>query len=187
MNWKRLPFADSYEVSSDGQVASWKPYRNYAPMPTDRRLLTPNRDKDGYAKVTIRLNNGKTKTFRVCRLVAEMWHGAPTKGQVVRHLDGNNHNDNASNLKWGTPAENSHDSKLHNTWVHGRKVNTCKLTENQVIEALTTSTSHSELARKFNVSVGAIWHIRNKRSWKHVSVEYSDFGQPLQRPTDSTS
>ena len=168
--WKRLPYADSYEVSSNGQVASWRPYRNYAPLPTERRLLTPGRDKDGYARVTLHLNDGSRKSFRVCRLVAEQWHGVPIKGQVVRHLDGNNRNDCFENLRWGTPAENSYDSKLHKTWVHGEKVNTCKLTEDQVIEVLTTSTSHSQLARKFNVSVGAIWHIRNKRSWKHVST-----------------
>jgi hypothetical protein len=168
--WKKVPFASSYEVSFDGQVASWKPYRNFAPTPTERRLLKPAMDKDGYARVILHMDNGKRKAFRVCRLIAEVWHGPPTLKQVVRHLDGNNQNDSASNLKWGTPKENSNDSKLHKTWVHGSKVNTCKLNESQVIEALTTSTSHSELSRKFNVSVGAIWHIRNKRSWKHVSA-----------------
>jgi hypothetical protein len=168
--WKRIPWAPDYEVSSDGLVASWKPIRNYAPAPTQRRLLSFSRDKDGYAKVVIFQNNGSRKTCRVCRLVAEVWHGVPTSEQVVRHLDGNNQNDSADNLKWGTPAENSNDAKIHKTWVHGQRVNTCKLNEPQVLEALNTSTSHSELARKFNVSVGAIWHIRNKRSWKHVGT-----------------
>lgn len=168
--WRRIPWSTDYEVSSDGLVASWKPFRNYAPAPKQRRLLSHTKDKDGYAKVVVFTPEGNRKTCRVCRLVAEVWHGAPDPGMVVRHLDGNNKNDSACNLKWGTPAENSRDSMIHKTWVHGRKVNTCKLTEDQVVETLTTATSHSELARKFGVSVGAIWQIRNKRSWKHVGA-----------------
>ncbi len=169
-DWKQIKWAPDYEVSSGGLVASWKPFRNCAPAPTQRRLLSIARDKDGYAKVVVFTQEGKRKTCRVCRLVAEVWHGSPSDGQVVRHLDGNNQNDAAYNLKWGTPAENSNDSKMHGTWAHGKKVNTCKLTQEQVAEALTTKTGHSELARKFGVTPGAIWHIRNKRSWKHVGA-----------------
>lgn len=168
IEWRRIPWAAMYEVSLEGRVASWRPYRNNAPAPTSRRLLNVQRDKDGYSRIAIFDNDGVKRYVRVCRLVAELWHGSPTEGQVVRHLDGNNQNDNAWNLKWGTPIENSRDSKVHGTWVHGRRVNTCKLTETQVTEVLTTCASHTELARKFGVTVGAIWHIRNRRSWKHV-------------------
>jgi hypothetical protein len=169
IDWKKIPWATDYEVSSNGKVASWKPIRNFAKKPTEKRFLKPSKDKDGYFRVVIRDNNNKKRYLRVCRLVAEVWHGVPPKGFVVRHLDGNNQNDNIENLKWGTPKENSQDAIKHGTVRKGSSINTSKLNEYQVIEALQSNESHSFLARKFNVTPGAIWHIRQRRTWKHVS------------------
>ena len=169
LDWKKIPWALDYEVSSCGQVASWKPFRKNAPKPNEKRLLILGRDKDGYAKVTLTTNQGTKKYVRICRLVAELWHGPPPScNSVVRHLDGNNQNNLQINLKWGTNLENSHDSLLHGTRIRGTKVNTCKLNEIQVIEVLHSELGHSDLAKKFGVTPSAIWHIRNKRSWTHV-------------------
>lgn len=165
--WRDVSWAEGYEVSSYGRVASWKPYRNMAKPPKTRRLLTLSVDKDGYQKTT--LFQGKTrKTFRVCRLVATAWHGEPPEGFVVRHLDGSKTNDTPSNLAWGTPQENSDDMLNHGTRVVGNAVNTSRLTEADVRLILKSDRGHSDLAREFNVTPCAIWHIRDGRTWKHV-------------------
>jgi hypothetical protein len=169
MRERWLPVAgyDGYEVSDRGRVRSWRPLRNFAKPPTEPRLLKRARDKDGYWKVVL-YRNKVSKDFRVATLVAEAWHGARPLGNVVRHLDGSKDNDTVENLAWGTPAQNSADSRVHGTWNHGRKVNTAKLSENDVGYVLTSASGNTELARELGVTPGAIWHIRAGRSWKHI-------------------
>jgi hypothetical protein len=163
--WKSVPWAADYEVSNDGLVASWKPCRRFAPPPKERRILQPSFDKNGYAKVVLKVGDSK-QYWRVCRLVGFVWLGDPPDGHVIRHMDGINTNDAVSNLAWGTPKENSLDSRLHGTWVHGKRVNTSKLTEQIVDEVLKSDEGHSSLARRYGVTPGAIWHIRAGRTWK---------------------
>ena len=165
--WRRIGIAPGYEVSNLGNVKSHLPYRN-----NDKclfpHILRSSFDKDGYKKVVLRIN-GEHKTCRVCVLVAEAWHGPRPVNSVVRHLDGSKTNDTPKNLKWGTCKENSHDSKKHGTYIHGERVNTCKLKVEDVRFIKQSTSGHSELARVFGVSASAIWHIRAGRSWKHVS------------------
>ena len=167
--WRTISHAEGYEVSSFGRIGSWLPRRNYAPETTERRILKLSVDKDGYARTTLYIK-GNPRFFRVCRLVAEAWHGSPEEGQVVRHLDGSRDNDIPSNLRWGTPKENSADSKKHGTARRGEDINTCKLSEEAVIEILKSDKGPSELARQYGVTPGAISHIRKGRSWNHVSI-----------------
>lgn len=166
--WRRVHHAPGYEVSDEGRVRSWLPARNGAKPPVTPRLLRMGRDKDGYAKVRLYIGS-RAKDLRVCALVAEAWHGARPEGLVVRHLDGSKANDKPGNLVWGTPQENSDDSIAHGTWVHGEQVNTAKLTEADVVAIKRSPAGHSELARQYGVTPGAIWHIRAGRSWKHVA------------------
>lgn len=168
--WRRIPWAPHYEVSNDGLVASWRPYRNFAPPPKERRILKPNRDKDGYARVGFYVD-GVLQSWRVCRLVGMVWLGTPPDGFVIRHLDGSKDNDTVENLVWGTPKENSLDSQAHGTWVHGDRVNTSKMTSDQVRDVLKSDKSHAELARQYGVTPCAIWHIRAGRTWKWLQAQ----------------
>jgi hypothetical protein len=48
------------------------------------------------------------KTYRVARLVCEAFSGPPPfPGAITLHIDERSSNNRASNLKWGTHAENS--------------------------------------------------------------------------------
>lgn len=182
--WRRIHNAPNYEVSNLGRVRSHLPYRNNdtSKLP---HLLKPSKDKDGYKKVILRID-GKRKDFRIAVLVAEAWHGPRPEGQIVRHLDGSKANDIPKNLKWGTPKENSYDAKQHGTYVHGARVQTCKLKENDVKTIKRSTESHAELAKKFNVSIGAIWHIRAGRTWKHVDAGHDGGRRPLPEFQNST-
>lgn len=166
--WRPIKGEPGYEVSSFGRVRSWKPLRNFAPAPSEPRVLKSGTDKDGYQRVCLYQHGVSRNEFRVCALVYEAWHGPRPSGAVVRHLDGVNTNDHRDNLAWGTPKQNSMDSQKHGTWVHGPRVNTAKLTEADVREILASDLGHSELARRYGVTPGAIWHIRDNRTWKHV-------------------
>lgn len=80
----------------------------------------------GYRVVHLRDGRGRRRLVRVHVLVAEAFKGPRPPGKVVRHDDGNSHNDQASNLLYGTQGENILDSVRHGT--HAEAVReTCPL------------------------------------------------------------
>ena len=66
--------------------------------------------RDGYKRIKL-TNNGAT--LRLHREVLKAFNRKPKDGELCRHLDGNPQNNNISNLKWGTPRENSMDCIRH--------------------------------------------------------------------------
>ena len=102
--WKPAVGHSGYEVSSLGRVRS---------LHRGGRILRPGTASNGYP--TVALGRGKTRTLH--SLVAEAFIGARPTGQVVRHKDGDRKNPRASNLIYGTRAENIKDAVAHGTWL----------------------------------------------------------------------
>lgn len=115
--WVPAPgYEGHYEVSSTGHVRSLNRTvlkSNGVSSQYQSKQLRPAVDqKTGYLKVALAIG-GHQKTESVHALVAKAFHGPrPTSG-VVRHLDGNKKNNNASNVVWGTYSENGHDTVRH--------------------------------------------------------------------------
>ncbi len=61
--------------------------------------------KNGYVYVALS-KNGKRKSVRLHRLVAEAFIPNPNKKPQVNHIDGNKANNVCSNLEWTTASEN---------------------------------------------------------------------------------
>src|SRR5205809_898070 len=108
--WLPVPGFDQYEISDLGRVRSL--YR--AP-----RILNPAMT-NGYH----RLNLGRARLVYVHQLVAQVFIGPCPDGQEVRHLDGCRTNNQASNLAYGTRADNIHDAKRHGTLQNGNQPKT---------------------------------------------------------------
>ncbi len=166
--WRPISGNDGYEVSNLGSIRSWLPVRRNAKRPTTPRVLKGSPDKNGYIRFTLYDGLGGQTYVRACAVVCSAWHGERPEGMVVRHLNGINNDDRPENLRWGTPKENSADTIVHGTWVHGQKVNTAKLTEADVIEIRRTKGKAVDLASSFNVCPSTISHIRTGRTWGHV-------------------
>ena len=109
--WRAVPgWQGYYEVSDDGLVRSVKrPRALGAP-------LKPAIDKDGYGRVTLSAGMGRRQQVSVHRVVALAFIGPRPEGQVVRHLNGDNTDNRAANLAYGTVKDNEAD-KIR----HGRK------------------------------------------------------------------
>jgi hypothetical protein len=104
--WRPIDGHPGYEVSSLGRVRSPRGLLN----------LHPN-SVTGYLYVAL----GRHTRRAVHVLVAEAFHGARARSQVVRHLDGSRQNNVVSNLAVGTYSENAHDAVRHGTHHMARK------------------------------------------------------------------
>ena len=108
--WKDIAgYEGRYQISNYGRVLSVQRKENSWHGPATRtipqRILKQSENRDGYFIIVLR-NNGKKKTFRTNRLVAEAFIPNPNKLPCVNHKDENRKNNLADNLEWCTPQYN---------------------------------------------------------------------------------
>lgn len=153
-----IPGIDGYVISDRGEVFSQFRRGANRKMTIDRSVLVRKKSsvsKSGYASIGL-LANGKMKRFRINRLVAVSWISRePFQGAVVRHLDNNKINNHVSNLAWGTYADNEADTARSGLRPRGTEINTCKLSEDQVLQIRkmrSDGLSYVAIGRHFGVS-----------------------------------
>lgn len=110
-------FEGRYQASSEGQIRSLaREYINArgAHRKTPERILSACAGGGRYLNVSLFRDSSTPVSWKVHQLVCRTFHGdKPFPEAVIRHLDGNSFNNRASNLRWGTPAENSRDLVRH--------------------------------------------------------------------------
>lgn len=97
--------------------------------------------------------------------------GPRPPGAVARHLNGKRQDNRASNLKWGTVAQNVNDRRGHGTWPAGDSNGNAKLTRTRVewIRAHVQRPFkkwYRTTAKRFGVSWHAVQEARLGRTWK---------------------
>lgn len=100
--WKTIEgYENKYLISNKGRVKSlYDKNGNY------RKYIIQPRKKAIYLYVNL-YKNGKCKTKKIHRLVAETFIPNPNNLHCVNHIDGNKHNNNVNNLEWCTYSENT--------------------------------------------------------------------------------
>jgi|TARA_E500000178_G_scaffold342601_1_gene388072 hypothetical protein len=169
--WQPTQYPD-YLVSNKGRVKSLKYTKGQ-----HFRLLSQNPDKNGYFCVTL-FPDKKYIKAKVHRLVAEAFcKGKSEEKKWALHKDGNNQNNNASNLYWGTPADNFRDMLLHgrakNLWTSKKNVaRKLKIQSVKRIKRILKEDKswgvQSRLAREYNVAPKTINDIKEGKSWQHI-------------------
>ena len=91
-----------YEVSNTGRVRSVD--RFYYRLHKGK-VLSPTKDRYGYLTVTLNCN-GKSKTIKIHRLVAQAFLPNPDNLPQVNHKDEDKTNNNVDNLEWCTAKYN---------------------------------------------------------------------------------
>lgn len=89
--WKDINgYENIYQISNEGDIYNVKDFK---PMSTFIK-------KDGYECVALTDKRGKTKQYRVHRLVAQTFLQVPQDKKRVEHIDGDKTNNNVNNLRW---------------------------------------------------------------------------------------
>ena len=173
--WKEVSGTNGqYEVSNTGflRTHNWK-------GSGQTRVMKPAVDACGYLRTMI-VVNGRARTIKVHRLVAESWVENPEGKPQVNHKDGVKTNNHIDNLEWVTKRENiqhAFDNGLMK-WngqvppnLKGSSNPTSKLTEDQVREIRSLHRpriyTYAMLAAKFKVKPCTIKDVIH-RTWKHI-------------------
>jgi hypothetical protein len=106
--WKDIKgYEGLYVVNERGEIKALKRKvkkgNSYVTKPEVYLKLKEN--EKGYLKVRLS-KNGKAKTYRVHRIVAEAFLENPNNYKEVNHIDENKTNNNVNNLEWCTREQN---------------------------------------------------------------------------------
>ena len=113
--WRDIPgYEGAYQVSSLGNVRS---IRWHKPM-----VLKPSKMGRGYLQCHISYK-GKEQYLYVHRIVAMAFVTNEDNRPYVNHIDGNKTNNDADNLEWVEPYENTYHAMASGLWQKEGEVN----------------------------------------------------------------
>lgn len=175
--WRAIPgWEGYYEASDQGKVRSLD--RTIQTRTSSRflrgKVLRPRRHKNGYLFVVL-CRDCVPATCTIHGLVLSAFVGERPAGLETRHLDGDQLNNNISNLCYGTAQENGYDRVRHGTTgtatpVVGVDHYEAKLDDDKVRYIRgNPQLSNVLLADMFGVSPSAISMSRLRKTWKHVA------------------
>lgn len=169
--WRVCIENDNYEVSDEGQVRRHTAGRGTYPGRI-LRLKCSKQKKHWYYRIGL-TKGDITTDYSVHTLVCSAFNGpAPSPKHEVAHIDGDPHNNAASNLRWATPRENHADKIRHGTLLEGERCYNTKISDQDVanirlLGALAVPPSQREIAELFGITqsyVGAILRREKRRN-----------------------
>lgn len=176
--WARIEQAPDYEVSTSGEVrrAVFRVTRAVGPV-------RPFVDRDGYRRVALWVRTGSDrdrKKFKVARLVALAFLGAPSARDQVNHRNWIRSDDRLENLEWASPVKNSRHRKVRPTprltsdpgKAHGSAHGHAKLDEADVAAIRAQHArgdTQTVIAAAHGVTRSLVSMIVNRKVWTHVA------------------
>lgn len=168
-NWRSIPGMAGYEVSDLGHLRSARRVRDRPPGTP----ITQRPTVWGYMSACISNDDGDIRPRVVHRLVLLAFVGPCPDGHEARHINGDRKDNRLVNLRWGTKNENANDRIAHGTQVRGEKVNTSRLTPEQVREIRRLNREEGlgdrRLAARYGVARNTIRGILTGTTWAHLA------------------
>ena len=170
--WVLVNGTDRYYVSNMGRLAtlSWK---SKSILNGQVKVFTPALDANGYYRTMILLD-GKFKTIKMHRLVADHWVVNQFNKPQVNHNNHDRTDNRAENLEWVTHRENIDHMMTHGRQAmnNGTKNGMSKLNEDIVRQIRSDYKPHivmaKDLAKKYEVSLTTIKSILRRKTWASV-------------------
>lgn len=120
--WKDIPeYEGKYQISNLGRVKSLPRIidSQFKGKPIKRKVfereLRKSKNRFGYEYVCLS-KNGKTKKYRIHRLVGELFIPNPMNKPQINHIDGNKQNNRIDNLEWCNNSENMQHAVKMGLW-----------------------------------------------------------------------
>lgn len=118
--WRNIKnYEELYEVSNQGNVRS-KDRMDASGHKRKGILRKQNKDKDGYYTIVL-CKDGKVKSYKVHRLVAEAFIENPYNKPEIDHINTDREDNRVENLKWVTSKENSNNPYSINNYKKGQR------------------------------------------------------------------
>ena len=176
MTYKEVPNTNGRYFISDSGILKTINWKNTGL----EKEFKPSLDHKGYLRTAI-IFNGKAKTVKLHRLVAEAFIPNPNNKPEVNHINGIKSDNRVENLEWCTGKENmihAYNAGLliipkcpKENKARGAKNGQSKLTESQVIEIRAKFKpriyTREMLANEYGVKASTIKDVI-LRSWRHV-------------------
>lgn len=175
MAWKPVKGLEGlYSISSHGRVKSHDrkvPFGNRF-RTVKGKILSPSLDGAGY--LSVQLTNGSyRRRFPIHHLVASHflpnYAEAKAEGLLIRHRDGDPHNNRVSNLVMGTQVDNMQDSRAHGESLRGSKNGQAKLSEAEIgsiRKRVADGEDRQKVGDAFSVSRKYVTKIVRHEIWK---------------------
>ena len=157
-----------YSITKFGQV--WSHRR--------KRFLVPKIHRCNYLFLRLQTEDGLWKNRYLHRLVALMFIPTGDVTMQIDHINGDKQNNDWRNLRWVTNRQNAHFAMQHGLMPHA--VFMTDETAHTICRMLSDGMSVMKISRKTGFSDHAIYAIRYRRNWTHVSDQY-DFGNRRKR------
>lgn len=155
--WKPLYNLPKYEISNKGRVRK-----------TEIRKQSVN--SVGYNALHLSHNN-KARNIAVHRAVWETFRDRIPPDKMINHKNGIKTDNRIENLELVTNRENIEHYKNNLLTYKGEKVNTAKLTEDDVRnirERYNNGVGIMYLAKEYKVGRHAIQRVVKRKTWRHV-------------------
>lgn len=171
--WKSIPeYNGLYQVSNMGRVKSlarFVPHKRHGLFKVKERILKPGKDNGGYRKVILYNLEKRKKTHRISRLVAQAFLCYPiAKGLHVCHNDGDNQNDNLTNLRIDTERNNHRDKKRHGTQLFGESHGKTKFTDDQCLKMIQDPRPIKQIAQAYGASEAQVSLLKSGKARNYL-------------------
>lgn len=175
IEWRSVPNFPGYEVSNVGDVRSITravPHQNVTKTIFGKMLKPRPQRNGGQLRLTL-FHERKCKSVFVHRLVMAAFIGPLPTGKLVRHLNGNPHDNRLENLAYGDALENAADAIAHGATARGERSNKSHLNDRKIREircfARDQRISQRMLAKMYAVTPTNITCIVLRQTWAHVT------------------
>lgn len=178
--WKLIKgYEGLYEVSNLGRIKALEKRvdKGKCHRAWKEHFLKYGIDNNGYFRTNLS-KNGKNKTVKVHRIVAQTFIENPYNKKTVNHIDGNKQNNNITNLEWATQNENMKhacENKLkllngeHNPAAKLSYEDVCFIRNNYIARDKLYGTV--ALAKRFGVHRKTISRVINFTHWKEGGAD----------------